>query len=91
MVENPPGEKLSCVPRRSDPSARKHLQTGGGNSNTWRSPKRRRSRPRPPPYQLARFKVVDPLTGVKKLGFGKNRKGGGSKDPHVAANPISRG
>lgn len=65
MVENPPGEKLSCAPRCSDPSARKHLQTRGRNSATWRSPKRRR-RPEPSPCQLARFKVGDPLTGVKR-------------------------
>lgn len=104
MVENPPGEELSCAPRLSDASARKHLQTRGRNSNTWRSPNagaailiRRRinwphsklATPLPPPPPL------HSPSGVKKFGIRETRSEEKAKvrrnERHVVANPISGG
>lgn len=91
MVENPPGEESSCAPRPSDASARKHLQTRGRNSNTWRSPNAgaailiRRPNHLPP----------HPPTGVKKFGIratGMEEKAKVRRnEQHVVANPISGG
>lgn len=107
MVENPPGEELSCAPRLSDAAARKHLQTRGRNSSTWRSPN---AHPDPPPKSSGRIQSCRPLPppspppaaatscprlGSKSLGFGKREGRRKQKSVetkrHVAANPISGG
>lgn len=96
MVENPPGEELSCAPRLSDASARKHLQTRGRNSNTWRSPNAGaailiRRRINWPDSKSA----TPPPTGVKKFGIrdtGREEKAKVRRNErHVVANPISGG